>query len=310
MKRFVLAGNNSAALAVLDLLLDGIPDTDDLMVITPYDAQPDWQVDLGRAAAERGVRCASPEDINSNESIEEIRAFEPDSFISVYYNQLFATELIRALSAPAINFHPSLLPLHRGVAPIIWSVASGDRVTGLTVHLVDDGIDTGDVLYRSTLPVHSDDTGFDVHMKMANLVRGTAADLIRRLLSGCELPTPRQQHGPTSYHSLRDPRLNRLDWSQSGEQIRNIVRALAFPLPGAYAQIGSDRMLIDRVSVVQGEAGVNKPAGLVETRGVAVPHVWTGDGRIALEKARVEGAPVDGEQLIARQILSNGDFLS
>ena len=91
----------------------------------------------------------------------------------MYYTQLFRALLDAMRGRYALNFHPSLLPRHRGVAPLIWAIAEGDAKAGLTVHHIDADVDAGRIVMQRPLPIHRDDTGFSLHMKTAKLVRAT-----------------------------------------------------------------------------------------------------------------------------------------
>lgn len=307
MPRLALAGNNLAAVYTLDLLLEALS-ADDVLVIAPQPGdRPDWQPSLAAHAAERGVDCLTPENVNEGPVVERIAAHAPDLFLSVYYTQIFRDDLMSVIGGKALNFHPSLLPRHRGNAPLIWSIVEGDRVTGLSVHHIDAGIDTGNIVVQRPLPIHETDTGYTLHMKMAKLVRATAGDVIRNAVAGREVVAGRPQTGPASYHSARDPRVNHLDWSDTRERIRNIVRALAPPLPGAFSMAGSVRLVLANVAVADLPGGaLPKPAGMVELGPSDMPVVWAGDGPVALTTVVVDGVPSPGSALFESGVLYEG----
>ena len=161
----------------------------EVFVIAPAPAdRPDWQLSLATHAADRGVECVTPTDVNDPEVAQRLAGHAPDLFLSVYYTQIFRAELMELIAGRALNFHPSLLPRHRGNAPLIWAIAEGDRVTGLSVHHIDAGVDTGNIIVRRPLPIHENDTGYVLHRKMANLVRASAAEFLRDLLAGQACP--------------------------------------------------------------------------------------------------------------------------
>lgn len=292
--RTVVAGNNQAAVLTLDLLLEASR-PEDLLVIAPEAAHHVWHASLAHHAGERGVECLVPDDVNDPAVIEKVAKHRADLLLSVYYTQLFRSEFLEAIHGPCLNFHPSLLPRHRGVAPLIWAIAEGDSYTGLTVHLIDPGIDTGSVLWQHRMPIHPDETGYELHRKMANLVQGTAAEVIRTVRGGRSLPDPQAQSGDASYHSRRDPALNHLDWSWTRERVRNVVRALAPPLPGAYALFEGERIAVNHAEVVDASPGVApRPAGMVAKAPSGALWVWASDGplEIGVENAErlFEGA--------------------
>jgi methionyl-tRNA formyltransferase len=291
---------------VLGLLLERLEPEDVLALAPP--AAADWHVSLATAAQEAGVPCLAPEDVNDPGVVGRIEAHEPDLLLSIYYTQLFGPRLLEAVRGPALNFHPSLLPRHRGVAPLVWAIAEGDAVTGLTVHHVDAGIDTGRVVLRRPIPIHPDDTGYVLHRKLALLVRAAAAELLRALFAGEEIPAGVEQTGAASYHGRRDPQLNRLDWSAGAERIRNVVRALAPPLPGAYTERDGERLVLARVEHERGGGRALAP-GMVEVRAGEAPLVWAGDGPLRLAAFVEGGEVVSGEELPRRRGLRSGEVL-
>lgn len=294
--RVVLAGNNAAAVDVLDLLLEVLSKEAVMALAPPGTPRAAWQQSLSDAAAARGVECLTPTDVNDEATVTRLRAHAPTLLLSVYYTQLFRSELMASVDGPLLNFHPSLLPRHRGHAPLIWAIVEGDAVTGLSVHEIDAGVDTGPLLYQRSIPIHRLDTGFDLHQKMRFLVRATAADLLRTWLEDGSLPQPIEQAGAASVHTLKDPQVNHLSWHDARDRIRNIVRALAPPLPGAFVEAGRRRLGIAAVEFAQEQTLVPRPAGMVEIDSDGYPVVWAADGPLRLLHAW-DGGLVDARGL-------------
>lgn len=310
MPRLVLAGNNLAAIRTLDLSLEALA-PDDVLVVAPHPAsRPGWQESLAKHAGALGVDCMTPGDVNDPHVLERVASHDPDLFLSVYYTQLFGEGLLEAIGGNALNFHPSLLPRHRGNAPLIWAIVDGDTQTGLSVHHIDPGIDTGPLVLQRTIPIHKNDTGYSLHRKMANLVRAAAAELLRDLIAGRPLPAGQPQSGRSSYHSVRDPQINHVDWSDPRERIRNIVRALAPPLPGAFSLVGGTRVTLARVDPVDSPAGAShKTPGMIEVVRGQVPLAWAGDGAVRLTTVVWDGEPRPGKALVEAGLITEGDVL-
>jgi methionyl-tRNA formyltransferase len=307
MPRLVLAGNNLAAIHTLDVALEALRPPDVLVVAPdPQDRQA-WQRSLASHAHARCVPCVTPTDVNAPDVAAAVAAHAPDLLLSVYYTQLFGSALLETVRGRALNFHPSLLPRHRGNAPLIWSIVEGDAQTGLTVHHIDSGIDTGPIVMQRPLPIHEDETGYSLHGKMANLVRASAAELLRDLIDGRELPAGQPQSGSSTYHSSRDPRLNHLDWSDARARIRNVVRALAPPLPGAYSLIGTRPVVLARVETVEPTGTARRAPGMVELPNDHVPIVWAADGPLRLTTVVLNDELVSGSALVNAQLIAEGD---
>ena len=310
--RVILAGNNLAARLVLDLLLEALDPADVLVLAPPGGAHHAWQPSLAGHAHALGLRCIEPEDVNSPEAVAQLEAHGASLMLSVYYTQLFRDEVLAAVRGPALNFHPSLLPRHRGVAPLIWAIAEGDRATGLSVHHVDRGVDTGRLVWQRSLPIHPDDTGYELHLKMAAMVRAAAASLLRGWLAGDGLPDPWDQAGRASSHSLRDPSLNHLDFATERARVRDVVRALAPPLPGAFCLARGERLPLSRVEPVAGNGrdSLVKTPGMLEYLPGRVPVVWCADGPLRIDEFAHDGSPRRGTELHALTGLREGDLLT
>ena len=307
----MLAGNNLAALYVLELLVAAV-DTSDVLVIAPEPGRPSlWQASLASHAERLDVSYLSPREVNDEKIVRLVEEHGPGLLLSVYYTQIFRPGLLEAVAGPALNFHPSLLPRHRGVAPLIWAIVEGDAATGVTVHHIDEGIDTGRIVLQYRIPIHVDDTGYVLHRKVAKLVRAAAAELLRTYLAGSGISRGEEQSGIATYHSPRDPQVNHLDWSWPGRRIRDVVRALAPPLPGAFSLLNGEELVIARVATVaQFDERWKKPPGMVELRRGQPPIVWAVDGPLQLLEF-VDGKDVvRGDELRGRRGLAEGQLLT
>lgn len=304
----MLAGNSHAGVYVLDLLLEVWRRDDILVIAAPETKRHDWQPSLAARAAELEVPCLVPARVNDDDVVQAVADHQADLLLSVYYTQIFSAPLLEAITGARLNFHPALLPKHRGTAPLIWAIAEGDTMAGLSVHEITLGVDTGDLLWQRVLPIHPEDTGYSLQMKAAALARATAAELIRCLVQGRPLPPPQRQTGTATHHTSRDPQLNQIDWDQPAAKVRNIVRALAHPLPGAYMTVGSRRIGVEWVEPRPTRTASRSP-GMVEYDSSGSPTIWSADAPVAIEAIRFEGELLSGSTL--RKLgVQEGDFAS
>ena len=203
--RIVLAGNNLAAVYALDIILDALA-PEAVLVLAPTRAgRPDWQTSLADHARTRGVATLTPDDVNAPEVLSGRRVPRARPPPLRLLHAALSSAARRHARPPALNFHPSLLPRHRGVAPLIWAIAEGDAKAGLTVHHIDADVDAGRIVMQRPLPIHRDDTGYSLHMKMAKLVRALTAELLRAYLESGAVTDGVEQEGEASYHSYGDP---------------------------------------------------------------------------------------------------------
>lgn len=143
-------------------------------------------------------------DVNSRETLKQIKAWEPDLVLSIYLNQLIKTELINLPTKGTLNIHPALLPRHRGLFPYFWVIAAGETETGATIHWVDEKFDTGDLLLQEKISVTPEDTITSLSYRCAVL----GADMLVKAVNIVETGKPphiSQDHSQASYHSWPKP---------------------------------------------------------------------------------------------------------
>lgn len=163
-----------------------------------------------------GVPVIGSVDVNNPQTIEQIKAWQPDLVISIYLNQLIKTELIHLPSQGTLNIHPALLPRHRGLFPYFWVIAGGETETGVTIHWVDEKFDTGDLLLQERIKVEPGDTIISLSYKSAVV----GADMLVRaiqLIAAGNPPHLSQDHSQASYHSWPKPADQRRFRKQGGK---------------------------------------------------------------------------------------------
>jgi len=142
------------------------------------------------------------------------------------------------------------------------------------------------------------------------LASATAGDIIRDFVAGKPIAPGQPQSGPASYHGVRDPRVNHIDWSDPRERIRNIVRALAPPLPGAFSLVAGAPLVIARVDPIEAPARARqKTPGMVEVGSANTPIVWARDGAVRLTAVMVDETAEPGSVLIETGRLREGQVL-
>ena len=181
----------------------------------------------------------------------------------------FALLPVKVFSRPrwgAINVHSSLLPRYRGVHPVSWALIEGASETGVTVHIIDAGIDTGSILRQASMPI---DDRHDLHALQRDLDALSAVTIVE-LMQAIEdrggLPAGRPQSGPSSYARRRRPEDGQIDWRTSARGVFNLVRALPSPLPPAFAVRQEDGARVDIVSCRLLDDVTHALPGTVEAR--------------------------------------------
>lgn len=144
----------------------------------------------------QGFRCAR---VNSAETAERIRLAAPDLIVVAVFGQILKADIIGVPRLGAINVHPSMLPRYRGPNPFYWTLRNREEQTGLTVHHIDEGIDTGDIILQREMPVIPGDTETTLHHRSAEVARELLGEVVRRVADGSAPRVP-QDAAEASYY--------------------------------------------------------------------------------------------------------------
>jgi methionyl-tRNA formyltransferase len=179
--------------------LDGLAEAHDVaLVVTQPDRPAGRKHKLNPpaikvAAQKLGLKVIQPVQINSDHSVEALRAAEPEAIVVAAYGQILRRVVFSLPAQGTINIHASLLPRHRGAAPIPWAIIHGDDVTGITTFLIDEGMDTGKILLSESLYIDSDETASDLHDRLAILGSRVILRTLGKIESGDINPIAQQE---------------------------------------------------------------------------------------------------------------------
>jgi methionyl-tRNA formyltransferase len=220
-------------------------------VVAVY-TQPDRPAGRGREltpspvkleAVQRGIPVHQPENFRSAESRRALRALKPDLMVVVAYGLILPQSVLDIPEFGCWNVHASLLPRWRGAAPIQRAIEAGDTRTGVCLMQMEKGLDTGPVLLAQAIDIGADETGGQLHDRLAELGARVLSDALGLLRATLHLPPhPQPAEGVTYAHKL-DKAEARLDWSQPAAALANKVRAFN-PWPIAEAQLAGERVRI------------------------------------------------------------------
>jgi len=185
-------------------------------------AKDDGNSDYPREAARRSIPVYEPDNPNLPEFVETLRSLKPDLFFAVGYMFRLKAEILAVPRIVSANVHASLLPAYRGRSPVFWALRHGEPYSGLTIHSMDDRLDTGDLLYQVRVRTRKDDTVSSLYARIID--RGVK--LVPRLIADAErgrLPRKSQAGAPGSYFSAAKEADFRVDWSRSSEELRRWV---------------------------------------------------------------------------------------
>ena len=229
-----------------------------------------------------------PARIKDRQSIKEIRALLPDVIVVMAYGQILPRTILKTPSLACLNLHASLLPRHRGAAPIQAAIASGDSETGITVMYMEEGVDTGDILLQHKIDILPTDTGGSLHDRLAQIAPEVLLEALKLLAQG-NAPRVPQDNALATYAPKLSRENGRIDWAEPARVIERKIRAYN-PWPGAFA-ILTDRpghelkLKILSAQIVDGK-GRPGEALCADNRGLIVA---TGEKALSLQKVQLEG---------------------
>lgn len=255
--------------------------------------QPDRPAGRGRqlaaspvkeAALARGLPVWQPATLRDPQAVEKLRALSPTLIVIAAFGQILRPEVLAIPPKGCLNVHASLLPRWRGAAPIPAAILAGDEETGVTIMLLDEGMDTGPILTQVSLPIHPDDTTGSLTERLALLGADLLIQTLPRWLAGEIQPRPQDHGQATACRPLRKEE-GWLDWTCPAVQLSRQVRAYN-PWPGAYTTWQGQRLKVLRAAPVEWHG--DQPPGQVITlpEGMAVT---TGEGALLLFEVQLAG---------------------
>ena len=237
--------------------------------------------------AQQSIPVYQPERIKRPEGVEMLKALKPDLCVTAAFGQLLSQEILDIPTLGTINVHSSLLPKHRGSAPINWSIIMGDQVTGVTTMFTDKGMDTGDILLMRETPIGEKETAGELSDRLAVMGAQLLIETIRELENGTLKRVP-QDHDAATYEPKMDKELGRIDWTKSAQQIDWLVRGVT-PWPGAYTTLGEQTIKVFELAVKAGGAS-GKPGEIVAADAKNGLIVSCGDHDVELLQIQMPGA--------------------
>lgn len=263
----------------------------------------------------RGIPVFQPKRVRTPESVEYLKSFQADVCVVVAFGQILTKELLDMTPFGCINVHASLLPKYRGAAPIQWAILRGEEVTGVTTMQMDEGIDTGDMLLKTEVPITPEETGESLHDKLAAAGAQLAVRTLEELEAGTLRPI-KQGESPTPYAKMLDKKMGSIDWSRPAAEIERLVRGLN-SWPSAYTHWNGKVMKIWKAGVKSAQSGDTTqqaaPGTILEVEKDSF-SVQTGDGVLLVQEVQLPGkkhmevqAFLRGNTVVPGTVLASGD---
>ena len=237
-------------------------------------------------AIANGIPVFQPERIKRPEGVEMLKSCAPDLCVTAAFGQLFSQEILDIPPMGTVNVHSSLLPKHRGSAPINWAIMKGDSITGVTTMFTDIGMDTGDMLLRRETPIGEKENAGELSDRLALMGAELLVETLRKMEAGTLTRTPQNPEEAT-YEPKMDKELGRISWAKTAQEIDWLVRG-ATPWPGAFTSIGEETMKVFEVRACGSTTAA--PGTVLEADAKSGLVVACGDAKLELVQIQMPGA--------------------
>ena len=298
MARIIFMGTPQFAVPTLRAL-------DEYHEVVGVVTQPDRRAGRGRkvvsspvkqVALDRGLAIFQPTTLNNADVVAHLAAWRPEAIVVAAFGQLLPATVLDLPAYGSINVHASLLPRYRGAAPISAAILDGEPVTGITIMLMDEGLDTGPILAQAECPIAPDETTVSLTAKLADLGAQLLAETLDAWLEGAIEARPQDDAAATYCDQLQKAD-GLLDWSRTAAYLDRQVRACD-PWPGAYTTWQGWRLKVLRAGPHPGWEGGGQPGQVLEMgEGIGVV---TGQGALELAEVQLAGKKPMPAGLFAR----------
>ena len=238
-------------------------------------------------ALRHGLTVLQPLKARNPEFIEEIKAINPDVIVVVAFGQIIPSEIIHMPKFGCINVHASLLPKYRGASPIQWTVLDGCEYSGVTTMLMDEGIDTGDILETATVKLDERETGGSLFDRLSLVGAKLLVETLDKAEAG-QLHPVKQDDSQSSYVRMIDKSFGLMDFTQPVEVLERRVRALN-PWPSAFTHMDEKLLKIWDATVIQDNNVKVGDYGKVKTDGKTCFMVACDGGYLSVNELQLEG---------------------
>jgi len=290
--RVVFMGFQTSGLVTLRALIDSGHEV--TLVVTHFDSMDEYEVASNYSvkdyADQHGIPVIQCRAAN-NETVRKITKIQPDIIVSSNWRRRISSSVTQSAQFGGINVHPSLLPKYGGFAPISWAIINGEVETGITIHIIDEEIDLGDIILQERVAIGFNDTATEVFHRTTPLIARMVPEALHQIGSRTAIRIPQDRSQATFFHK-RLERDIRIDWTRTNIEVYNLVRAQSDPFPNTYTFLKGNKLRIKKASLA--DPRYRGTPGRVFTR--------TPDGVVVLCGSGNPG----GQGLVIHIVQSNG----
>jgi methionyl-tRNA formyltransferase len=232
-----------------------------------------------------GLPIFQPKKVKDASFLETFYQLKPDMVVVVAFGQILPKEIIDHPPMQCLNIHPSLLPKYRGAAPINWPIIRGETKTGVTIMLMDEGMDSGDILLQQEMDIEAAEAYGDLHDRLAQLGATMLIKTIEQVVAGTAKRKSQDASGVTLAPRLKKE-TGKINWQNNVSGIVNLVRGLS-PSPAAYTFLEGQVLKIFSAEVNQNKVS-EKPGTIITASDTGLP-VAASDGYVIIKDVQLAG---------------------
>lgn len=234
-------------------------------------------------ASQHSFPILQPESLRDAAFVEQLKSLEPDILVVIAF-RILPPEVFMAARRGAFNLHASLLPKYRGAAPIQWAIINGEKETGVTTFLLDEKVDTGNVVLQARIPIGENETAGEIHHKLSEIGAEIVLHTVRLIESGKVSPKPQDPAAASRAPKIFKDHC-RIDWDRTAVEVHNLIRGLS-PKPGAFTMHRGNTIKMYRSRVLK-DSTATRPGEILQSDRQLV--ISTKDGAVEILELQQEG---------------------
>ena len=232
-----------------------------------------------------GLPVFQPAKLRDGEALGILKGLEPELIAVAAYGKILPVDILELPRLGCVNVHSSLLPKYRGAAPINWAILNGEDETGVTIMVMAEGMDTGDILAQRATPIRIDENAAQLFDRLAQMGAKLLVETVVGIEAGTVKAVP-QDEGRASHAPMLSRELSPMDWSRTARQLHDQVRGL-YPWPAAVASVDGVRCKILRTALAE-DAGRQAPGTVIQADKKGL-RVACGDGALEILELQPDG---------------------
>ena len=235
-------------------------------------------------AEENSIAVLQPEKIKTNDFFEQLSKLTPDLICVTAYGKIIPKNILDLPRYGCINVHASILPKYRGAAPINWAIINGEKSTGVTTMLMDEGMDTGDMLLKEEIQIADKETSIEISEKLSQIGAELLLETIELLEDG-RLEPIKQNDDEVTYAPILKKEIGKIDWNKSASDINNLIRGTQ-PWPGTFTSLSNKNLKIFKADVSDGNG---KPGEVIKCDDKTLA-IAAGNESLSILELQLEGS--------------------